>query len=86
MQSISEAGEGLGEEAGRFILNQLLTAISFCHNTGITHQDIKLENILINKSMNIKLIDFGLSQDQNNDKLKVAQGTAQYMSPQIHAR
>ena len=37
MESISESGEGLGEEAGRFILNQLLQAVKFCHDRGITH-------------------------------------------------
>jgi len=37
MESITETGEGLGEEAGRFIFNQLLAAVKYCHDSGITH-------------------------------------------------
>ena len=45
------------------VVGQLLTAILHCHNQGIVHRDIKLENILFTapESSRIVLIDFGLS-------------------------
>ena len=45
------------------IIQQVLSAISFCHAKSIVHRDIKLENLLLdNKNGNtIKLIDFGTS-------------------------
>ena len=31
------------------------------HKKGITHRDIKLENFVLDKNFNIKLIDFGFA-------------------------
>jgi serine/threonine protein kinase len=52
------------EEAAR-ITSSILSAISFMHSRGITHRDLKYENILFVDSSplaEIKLIDFGLSK------------------------
>ena len=53
--------------AGRFsdamtrtILKQLLKVIHFAHNKGISHLDVKPENILVDKHGTLKLCDFGL--------------------------
>lgn len=47
------------------VLAQLLAAIRYCHERGVVHRDLKLENIIFAdddpKSFDIKLIDFGLS-------------------------
>lgn len=50
------------------IVKQLLLAINHCHERGIVHRDIKLENILINETdqgYKVKLIDFGISTHFN---------------------
>lgn len=66
---------------------QIIDALSFMHNKGFAHCDIKLSNILLDKFDRIKICDFGLSHFlSKNDKLKAdkgVRGTMNYMSPEI---
>jgi serine/threonine protein kinase len=50
---------------------------------GICHRDLKLENILLNKGTDIKLIDFGFSDSILKD-LKSLKGTFGYMAPEVY--
>ena len=46
------------------IFNQIMSAVAYCHEKGIVHRDLKLENILFSSESPdspIKIIDFGLS-------------------------
>ena len=55
-------GGTLKEETCKRIAYQLLDAVEHCHLQKVVHQDIKLDNIMINpNSLKTKLIDFGLS-------------------------
>ncbi|ESN98570.1 hypothetical protein HELRODRAFT_84503 [Helobdella robusta] len=47
------------EELVRYIFRQIATAVKFLHDSRIVHRDIKDENIIINESFHIKLVDFG---------------------------
>jgi serine/threonine protein kinase len=54
---------------------------------GVTHRDIKLENVLFTDTRDIKLIDFGFSTVcQPGKRLKVFCGTPSYMAPEIVRR
>ena len=53
------------------------------HSKGITHRDIKLENIFLDKNKNIKLADPGLAGEES--KLSGLWGTDNYMAPEIHS-
>jgi serine/threonine protein kinase len=45
----------------RFYLKQIVEAIHHCHRFKVVHRDLKPDNIIFTKSMDLKLIDFGLS-------------------------
>ncbi|ORX63956.1 Pkinase-domain-containing protein, partial [Basidiobolus meristosporus CBS 931.73] len=75
---------GLSEDRAQRYFTQIVAALSYCHSFNITHRDIKIENILVDKDDNIKLIDFGLANFYNrNAVLKTACGSLPYTAPEI---
>lgn len=73
------------------IAMQICDGLAAAHEQGIVHRDLKPSNVLILKSGDIKLIDFGLSRVLTSSKVSVTQhltqtglliGSADYMSPE----
>ena len=47
----------------RFYINELLKALNFCHSMGITHRDVKPQNVMIDhEKRKLRLIDWGLAE------------------------
>ena len=66
------------------IFRQIFEAMNYVHKLGMAHRDIKLENILIKKNYEIKIIDFGFGMYNPENKLqKFFCGTPNYMPPEI---
>ena len=67
----------------KIILNQITLALKHLGNYGITHRDIKLDNILISNldPFTIKLIDFEFATEYRFTNKQV--GTLSYMSPEV---
>ena len=71
----------------RRVFEQLLQAVSYIHRNGLVHNDIKPENILITRSDNdVKLIDFGLSDNDAYYLARTLGCTKAYASPELLAR
>ena len=72
------------ENIFRTIFKQIFEAMDYVHRQGMAHRDIKLENILIKKNYEIKIIDFGFGMYNPENKLqKFFCGTPNYMPPEI---
>jgi carbon catabolite-derepressing protein kinase len=69
----------------RSYARQMVEATVYLHGKGIAHQDIKLENFLLDSAFNIKLADFGFSRKTTNEQTSLEQvGTPHYWAPEQH--
>lgn len=76
----------LSEPQARRYFSQLLSGIEYLHNEKhVAHRDLKAENVLLDRNMNIRLIDFGLSNVFSYDKpeLRSSCGSPAYASPEM---
>ena len=74
---------GMGEENGKYFLSQMLDVLEYMHGKGVVHRDLKLENILVDDQMNLKVADFGFATFRKVHNLKSYRGTMTYMAPEI---
>lgn len=66
------------------IIGELCDALSYLHQKQIIHRDLKPANILVtHNGNNVKLIDFGLSDCDDYDILKMPAGTRYYLAPEV---
>ena len=74
----------LNEVTSKFIFRQIIEALQYIHSQNIVHRDIKLDNILIDLSNNIKICDFGVSKHIKKNEILYDQcGTPAYIAPEI---
>ncbi|KAK9084443.1 hypothetical protein Scep_030914 [Stephania cephalantha] len=77
----------LSEVNSRKVFQQLIDAVSYCHDKDIYHRDLKLENILVDPTGTIKISDFGLSASadhfKNDGLLHTICGSPHYVAPEV---
>ena len=79
--------KGISEHKAKIfkkIFKQIFDAMNYLHKNCMAHRDIKLENILMTKEYEIKIIDFGFGMYNPENKLQnFFCGTPNYMPPEI---
>ena len=74
----------LKEEEACRLYQQLISAISYLGELGIVHRDVKPENLLLDDQLNLKMVDFGLSNTyKEGEKLSTACGSPCYAAPEL---
>ena len=67
-----------------FSLSQIVSAVQYCHQKKIIHRDLKAENLLLDSEMNIKIADFGFSNEFiPGNKLDTFCGSPPYAAPEL---
>ncbi|XP_034244489.1 maternal embryonic leucine zipper kinase-like isoform X2 [Thrips palmi] len=76
----------LSEKEARAAFRQIVSAVAYLHSLGFVHRDLKPENVLLDKDLNMKLIDFGLCAKPNGGLkgfLYTSCGSPTYAAPEL---
>uniref|UniRef100_A0A8C7I751 non-specific serine/threonine protein kinase n=1 Tax=Oncorhynchus kisutch TaxID=8019 RepID=A0A8C7I751_ONCKI len=72
------------EKEARAKFRQIVSAVQYCHQKKIVHRDLKAENLLLDADMNIKIADFGFSNEFTmGSKLDTFCGSPPYAAPEL---
>jgi len=70
----------------QYYMRQFLAGLNHMHKKSIAHRDLKPENLLLSDEFELKIIDFGFSENKLSCANMKWCGTEAYMSPQLMAR
>ncbi len=74
----------MDEPQARRFFQQLISGIEYSHHLKIVHRDLKPENVLLDDDLNVKIADFGLSNEiKDGDFLKTSCGSPNYAAPEV---
>uniref|UniRef100_A0A8C7YLS7 MAP/microtubule affinity-regulating kinase 3 n=1 Tax=Oryzias sinensis TaxID=183150 RepID=A0A8C7YLS7_9TELE len=72
------------EKEARAKFRQIVSAVYYCHQKNIVHRDLKAENLLLDADSNIKIADFGFSNEfTEGSKLDTFCGSPPYAAPEL---
>ncbi|XP_055880742.1 MAP/microtubule affinity-regulating kinase 3-like isoform X14 [Biomphalaria glabrata] len=72
------------EKEARAKFRQIVSSVQYCHQKHIVHRDLKAENLLLDGDMNIKIADYGFSNEFTpGNKLDTFCGSPPYAAPEL---
>jgi serine/threonine-protein kinase Chk1 len=80
--------DGLPENTCRFLFTQIISGVEYLHGRGITHRDLKCDNIFLDQNASTRIADFGLSKifsGEGQSILTTRCGTLNHMAPELSA-
>jgi len=87
LRELLNSGRRLLPERALEITAGVLSALDYSHRNGIVHRDIKPANVMLTRSGEVKVMDFGIARAVADTAATMTQtaaviGTAQYLSPE----
>jgi serine/threonine protein kinase len=87
LRQLLASGRRLLPERALEITAGVLTALDYAHRHGIVHRDIKPANVMLTRTGDVKVMDFGIARAVNEagqtmTSASAVMGTAQYLSPE----
>lgn len=84
LYKVFKSKKRLPEQVVKFYAAQIAMAIGYLHGKGIMHRDLKLENILVDETGYLKIIDYGLAKVLEQAQVsKTFCGTPEYLAPEM---
>lgn len=87
LRQLLASGRRLLPERALEITAGVLSALDYAHRHGIVHRDIKPANVMLTRTGEVKVMDFGIARALNDTgttmtSAQAVMGTAQYLSPE----
>ena len=87
LRQLLASGRRLLPERALEITAGVLSALDYAHRHGIVHRDIKPANVMLTRTGDVKVMDFGIARAINDVQSSMTgtsavMGTAQYLSPE----
>ena len=87
LRDVLRDGRKILPERALELTQGVLDALSYSHKAGIIHRDIKPANVMLTRTGQIKVMDFGIARAVADTSATMTQtaaviGTAQYLSPE----
>ncbi|MGW6455211.1 Stk1 family PASTA domain-containing Ser/Thr kinase [Streptomyces sp. NPDC055078] len=87
LRELLHSGRKLLPERTLEMTTGILQALEYSHRNGIVHRDIKPANVMLTRSGQVKVMDFGIARAMGDSGMTMTQtsaviGTAQYLSPE----